>query len=290
MSFGIKVTNTNGKTIISDSTVNPVFRGKAVHSSQLLLSGGKTYRQTFTFTCDEDIIPFVAANEGYAFSLARVSRTGSVWSIHVFTLNDQAVANVRVYIFSQIPLATVVSDGYGITVRKANGELAFSSTLNNLAPTGSSPSEVPSAVPYPTGGAIGHPSMPASYQPNTYIGGAPLGGAVPAYGVTTYQTAIPCSNAATAATNLAISSYPVIRWGYAYWTNPPYFSIDYYDDEWIAFCRLISGQLQIAWEVATRTYIYTSSTFDTLSMGGGERTGNRQRLHAVYQLRPLRLK
>lgn len=147
MSYGLRVFNDNNKVIISDVTINPIYRGRATLASQMdpayALGGSPdydlewqrfSYRLTFTFVCAENIIPFVSASDYVWFCLRSISRSDNTWTLCIHTNVPYASSGLQVLIFSPLPNGTQGGGGYGMVVRGADNAVKFSTNLNHLAP------------------------------------------------------------------------------------------------------------------------------------------------------------
>jgi hypothetical protein len=149
MSYGLRVSNINGNAIVSDSTINPIFRGKATLVSQVWNpnpnysnSGELDYqfllvRQTWRIYINEPVIPFVACSPPYSYILYGIAAFSGYQDIYVYC--DDPAANIAVYCFSSIPPGAVANTGYGMNIYGPSGQLRFSSALNNLAPVFATP-------------------------------------------------------------------------------------------------------------------------------------------------------
>lgn len=243
MSFGIQVVNDNNKVIISDRTINPIFRGKATRVA-LTQYGTGVWRSEFEISFAEGVIPLVGANNGAWYCPVLIYRpSGIVWRIVVLSLVHPDTAGLAVYAFSPIPSGTPVPDtGYGLNIIKSDGELAFSTELEALAPVKAVPTTTPAfTVTTNTPGTI-PPSFPGggSYRLPAWYGS----GSTPAY----YDTSASFSasglpSGVKLATNwFASDTSRIARGQWEVQTR-----VDYYLDYWAPFCRVNNGVFAVDW-------------------------------------------
>lgn len=134
MGFGVIAKGVDGVAVLTETTVCPVYRGKAYLKAADQIEAATVtyvYTQVFGFDCEEDIIPFVVAADGSYYAVAECfRRTPTSWEIAVFTINPWASAGLEVYVFSTMPPHSPT--GYGLAIKNSVGTPMFSSNLNHL--------------------------------------------------------------------------------------------------------------------------------------------------------------
>jgi len=144
MSFGFAVYNNNDDAVISDTTYNMVYIGRATFSSYqnphpsyyietrnfLGVTTPLVYQYTFTFTApnSKPVVPFFS---GGGFCALMVSTRSGNSCTFIFEAESQPT----VYCFSQLDSNTsLVGAGYGFAVFNKQGGVSFLSTKPHIVP------------------------------------------------------------------------------------------------------------------------------------------------------------
>lgn len=137
MSFGLQLVNDNGQTLISDSTYNLVYIGKATYNGQTYTGPSPAYgaageywvnEYTYTIYSSRPVVPFIHSATGDFYCVNSMTISGNTYTIRVFSRSAPTI-----YCFSRIAPGAVAT-GYGLAVYDSNGELAFSTSENHMIP------------------------------------------------------------------------------------------------------------------------------------------------------------
>lgn len=156
MTFGIKFANSNDEVVISDTTYNTVFIGRAWHyhtfntggnyARQAHAAGGFTspwmneYGFKITAPNHYPIIPFFKCS-GYA-GIMSVSRDPGVTNGWIILCTAESLPEI--FCFSKV-MPQVVPNGYGIVIRDSAGQICYSSALPHLVPYLAKPADTPAS-------------------------------------------------------------------------------------------------------------------------------------------------
>jgi hypothetical protein len=124
MSFGIKLNNSGNKRVIGSDTTVPRFVGK-YNRSTWSVDNETGKHLVFTVNCPEMPLCFLNVPNNKAVSVRKISGSTGSWSVDII-IPEQVISpgDVTLYAFSG-GYTTESSGGYGIKIKKSDGEVAF---------------------------------------------------------------------------------------------------------------------------------------------------------------------
>ena len=126
MTYGLKLNNLGNKRVIGSDTTVPRFVGKYNRTTWSVDNETGTHL-IFSVTCPEMPLCFIHTPNNAAASVRKISGSSPNWSVDILvpfqTINPD---DVILYVFSG-GYTTESTSGYGIRIKKTNGEIAFDS-------------------------------------------------------------------------------------------------------------------------------------------------------------------
>ena len=137
MGFGLYLNNVSGKRVIGSDTVAPRFIGKYNQSALNITSNYGDFLK-YSVTCPGKPIAYLYIPFGYAASVHSIIKTAADnYDIYVYIPAYSAGLNysdIDLYLFSDGN--TIESTGYGLRLKKRDGEIAYDSGFSHAVAKG----------------------------------------------------------------------------------------------------------------------------------------------------------
>lgn len=131
MSYGLKLNNTGNKRVIGSDTTVPRFVGKYSRTTWSVDDKTGTHL-VFSVTCPEMPLCFIHTPNNKAASVRKISGTSPNWSVDILVpFQTISPSDVILYAFSG-GYTTESTSGYGIKIKKSDGEVAFDSEYEHV--------------------------------------------------------------------------------------------------------------------------------------------------------------
>jgi hypothetical protein len=131
MSFGLALNNTGNKRVIGSDTTVPRFVGKYTRTTWSV--DNETGKHlVFTVNCPEMPLCFIRTPNSNAASVRKITGTSPNWSVDILVpFQTISPSDITLYIFSG-GYTTESTSGYGIKIKKSDGEVAFDSEYKHV--------------------------------------------------------------------------------------------------------------------------------------------------------------